>query len=118
MKDSHDRPSAARFRPEMDSENSADHVFVDIDAEGQSDLLGNALGGPRCDCGVSMQRPRRSALWSGLWDSAGGPVRVKTAVGTFAWSAFHDVKLLKVQTTAAVVIPRIHVVRLGDGGFK
>jgi hypothetical protein len=31
----------------MDSENSADHVFVDIDAEGQSDLLGNALAASR-----------------------------------------------------------------------
>lgn len=30
----------------MDSENSADHVFVDIDAEGQSDLLGHALAVP------------------------------------------------------------------------
>ena len=30
----------------MDSENSADHVFVDIDTEGQSDLLGNALAAP------------------------------------------------------------------------
>ena len=30
----------------MDSENSADHVFVDIDAKGQSDLLGNALAAP------------------------------------------------------------------------
>ena len=39
MKDSHDGPLLARFGPEMDSENSADHVFVDIDAEGQSDLL-------------------------------------------------------------------------------
>jgi hypothetical protein len=48
----------------MDSENSADHVFVDSDAEGQSDL--------------------------GLWDPAGGPVRVETVVGTFAWSAFYE----------------------------
>ena len=31
---------------EMDSENSADHVFVNIDAEGQSDLLGNSFAAP------------------------------------------------------------------------
>src|SRR5438067_13320779 len=30
------------------------------------------------NCGVSFQRPRRSVLWSVLWDPAGGPVRVKT----------------------------------------
>ena len=30
----------------MDSENPADHVFVDVDAEGQSDLLGNSLAAP------------------------------------------------------------------------
>src|SRR5262249_7825619 len=38
--------SGARFRPEMDSENPADHVFVDLDAEGQSDLFGNPLAAP------------------------------------------------------------------------
>jgi hypothetical protein len=38
--------SGARFRPEMDSENPADHVFVDLDAEGESDLLGNSLAAP------------------------------------------------------------------------
>jgi hypothetical protein len=30
----------------MDSENSADHVLVDVDPEGQSDLLSNALAAP------------------------------------------------------------------------
>ena len=30
----------------MDSENSADHDFADIDAEGQSDLVANALAAP------------------------------------------------------------------------
>ena len=80
----------SRFRPEMDPENSADHVFVDIDAESQGDLVGNALAAPGAIAPFHLQRPRRSALWSGLWDLAGGPVRVKTAVGTFAWSAFYE----------------------------
>jgi hypothetical protein len=31
----------------MDSENPADHIFVDLDAEGQSDLLCNSLAAPR-----------------------------------------------------------------------
>jgi len=31
----------------MDSENPADHVFVDLDTEGQPDLLGNPLAAPR-----------------------------------------------------------------------
>jgi hypothetical protein len=30
----------------MDSENPAHHVFVDFDAEGQSDLFGNPLATP------------------------------------------------------------------------
>jgi hypothetical protein len=30
----------------MDSENPADHVFVHLHAEGQSDLLGNPLAAP------------------------------------------------------------------------
>jgi hypothetical protein len=30
----------------MDSENPADHVFVDLNAEGQSHLLGNPLAAP------------------------------------------------------------------------
>jgi len=30
----------------MDSQNPADYVFVDFDAEGQSDLLGNSLAAP------------------------------------------------------------------------
>ena len=34
------------FQPEMDSQNSANDVFVDLDAEGQTDLLGNALAAP------------------------------------------------------------------------
>jgi hypothetical protein len=33
----------ARFRPEMASENPADHVFVDLYTERQSDLLSNSL---------------------------------------------------------------------------
>src|SRR4029453_12270188 len=36
----------ARFQREMDSENPADNVFVDVHAEGESDLLGNALAAP------------------------------------------------------------------------
>jgi hypothetical protein len=30
----------------MISENPTDHVFVDLDAEGQSDLMGNPLAAP------------------------------------------------------------------------
>jgi hypothetical protein len=30
----------------MDSENPADHVFVDLDPEGKSDLLGDSLAAP------------------------------------------------------------------------
>jgi hypothetical protein len=30
----------------MDSENPADHVFVDVDAKSQSDLLGDSLAAP------------------------------------------------------------------------
>jgi len=31
---------------EVYSENPADHVFVDVEAEGESDLLGNSLAAP------------------------------------------------------------------------
>ena len=30
----------------MDSENPSDDIFVDVDAEGQSDLLGNSFTAP------------------------------------------------------------------------
>src|ERR1700740_2907780 len=51
---------------------------------------GQCACSPTLYCDVSFQGPRRSALWWGLWDPAGRPVRVKTAVGTFAWSAFYE----------------------------
>ena len=40
------RTSGAWFWPEMCSENPTDHVFVDVDAEGESDLLSNSLAAP------------------------------------------------------------------------
>ena len=46
MNESQDGPPDPSFRMEVARENSADHVFVDVDAECQGDLLGNALAAP------------------------------------------------------------------------
>ena len=72
----------------MDCENPADHVFVDVDAEGQSDLLGNSLAAPGAIAPFHFNDRVESVLSSVLWDLAVGLVWVKTAAGTFAWSAF------------------------------
>ena len=40
------RTSHPGFRTEVYCENPADHVFVDVDAERQSDLLANPLAAP------------------------------------------------------------------------
>jgi hypothetical protein len=40
---------------EVYCENPADYIFVDVDAEGEGDLLGNACS-PKYDCAVSFQR--------------------------------------------------------------
>ena len=45
----------------MDSENPTDHVFVDIDAEGQSDLLGNPLAAPGAVAPFARPGPDASA---------------------------------------------------------
>ena len=74
---------------EVCCENPADHVFVDVDAECQGDLLGNSLAAPTT-IAASFQRPRRSVLSSGLWDLADGLVWGKTALGTFAGSTFYE----------------------------
>ena len=40
------RTSRSGFWMEVGCENPADHVFVDVDAEGDSDLLSNSLATP------------------------------------------------------------------------
>ena len=55
------RTSGTRFRPEMDSEDPVGHVFVDIETEGQADLLGDPLA-PHVRLRLSFQQPRESAL--------------------------------------------------------
>jgi hypothetical protein len=45
----------SRFRQKMNSENSADHVLVDVNSEAQSDLLGN----PFATCGWRIRKSAR-----------------------------------------------------------
>ena len=51
---------------------------------GPSRSAGQSACNPTCDCGVSFQQPRESALLLVVLDLAVGSVRLKTAAGTFA----------------------------------
>ena len=64
-------------------QNPADHVFVDVDVECQSDLLGNPFAAPG---GIAPFHGNDCVdqLFRVLCDPADGLVWVKTAAGTSA----------------------------------
>src|SRR5215472_1395818 len=70
----------------MDSQNSPNDVFVDLDAEGQSDMLCNSLAAPGAIATLHFHNGV-DEFFRVLWDLAVGPVWVKTGGGTFASSA-------------------------------
>jgi hypothetical protein len=73
---------------EVYCENPADHVFVDVDAEGESDLLSNSLAAPGAIPPFHFDDRIDQFFGRSLWDPAGGLGWGKTAAGTFDGSAF------------------------------
>ena len=70
-------------RPEMDSENPADDILVDADAEGPRDLLGATRAAPSAIASFHFN-DRVDQLLVGPLGPGRPTVGVKRAVGTFA----------------------------------